>query len=679
MKINKLTIQIMLLFLLAAIPGCSSLGKGLDKDTISISEPLISFPRLGMWWPDPWEQSLDDIARYDWVLLFPYMEEFIDPIKLINPDILLLTSTNACELGYDPTGDFPEDNIDILAIPPEWFLTQVGTVLTREVNATSTIFHIENMSIADGEDVYQLFIPGDTVLIDGESILVESVDKGSKTLTVQRGYIRPASAHKAGTRIAAHITFWPDSWLLNLSTMSPSAIINTKNGQERWADYNARTAAELLSNPSWDGILLDRADPNQSWLIGGSTARTIDPDQSNTLITDYSSFDKSWNEGLREFEIRLREMIGEKKLILANWGMENYDLLNGNNYEGFPLDNSRSYQEPWRQTVFGSIRDIGSYMDWMEKGQGPNITMIETYEDDGSPDATSNGSYNNPYDDSFFVPNYQKMRFGLTTALLGDGYYSYEINTNGHGTLGLLWFDEYDNAGKGRGYLGLPLNPAYMTGNIQLGKNKLLGNNWDLWTYEGNTASISLDTEINSSKNSSFQIDIVETKGIDWQISVSFVPLDVLENKEYSLSFRAKSDRKRSISAWIMENSDPWENYLDFSDILLTTEWKQFNLVAKASHSDSNAVFQFGIGEKTGTVWLDDVQLQEGNQDIWRRDYEGGIVLVNATNIAGTIDLNGEFQKINGTQAPEINDGSVVTKVEIRPYDGLILLRKYNN
>lgn len=27
------------------------------------------FPRLGMWWPDTSKQSLDDIARYDWVIL----------------------------------------------------------------------------------------------------------------------------------------------------------------------------------------------------------------------------------------------------------------------------------------------------------------------------------------------------------------------------------------------------------------------------------------------------------------------------------------------------------------------------------------------------------------------------------------------------------------------------------
>ena len=676
MKKNNLAMLFIVLFLSVITAGCSSLGKDLNKDAEVDKGSSKPFPRLGMWWPDPWEQSFNDITRYDWVILFPYMEEFIDPIKKINPEILLLTSSNACELGYDSTGAFPENNAEVLAIPPEWFLTQVGTVLTRNVNTTTTTFHVKRTSVTDGKEVFQLFIPGDTVLLDGESVLVESVNKAFNTLNVQRGFVRPASSHPVGTRVAAHITFWPDTWLLNLSTMSPGAIVNSENGQERWADYNARIAAGLLSDSRWDGILLDRSDPNQSWLIGGSTARTIDPDQSNNLITDYSDFDKSWNEGLKEYETQLREMIGDKKIIFANWGIGNYNLLNGNNYEGFPLDNSESYQSNWRQTVFGSIPDIGSYSDWMEFGLSPNLTMIETYEDDGFPGSFSNGNYSNPYGDPLFVPNFQKMRFGLTTALLNDGYFSYEINTNGHGTLGLMWFDEYDNAGEGRGYLGLPLGAAYKTGNVQLDKNKLVGNNWDLWSDEGNSAVITLDKGTNSSRNSSGKIDIVKTKGLDWQVSVSFDSIDILENKEYSLSFRAKSDRKRSISAWIMENSDPWEDYLNFSDILLTTEWKQYKLVAKASYSDNNAVFQFGLGEQTGTVWLDDVLLQEGNEDVWRRDFEGGVVLVNATGISHKIDLGGEFQKIKGEQVPDINDGSIVTTVELGSHDGIILLRK---
>ena len=41
-------------------------------------QPLtLDYPRLGMWWPDPGTQSLDDIARYDWVILGDWAAEFI--------------------------------------------------------------------------------------------------------------------------------------------------------------------------------------------------------------------------------------------------------------------------------------------------------------------------------------------------------------------------------------------------------------------------------------------------------------------------------------------------------------------------------------------------------------------------------------------------------------------------
>jgi hypothetical protein len=54
------------------------------------------------------------------------------------------------------------------------------------------------------------------------------------------------------------------------------------------------------------------------------------------------------------------------------------------------------------------------------------------------------------------------MCFGITTAVLGNGYFSYKIGTKGHGSLGLMWFDEYDNAGEGSGYLGYPTSDSYI-------------------------------------------------------------------------------------------------------------------------------------------------------------------------------------------------------------------------
>lgn len=49
------------------------------------------------------------------------------------------------------------------------------------------------------------------------------------------------------------------------------------------------------------------------------------------------------------------------------------------------------------------------------------------------------------------------MRFGLATALLGDGYYAFDNGVFGHDVA--WWYDEYDGAGRGMGWLGHPQGP----------------------------------------------------------------------------------------------------------------------------------------------------------------------------------------------------------------------------
>ncbi len=643
-------------------------------DGIIPGQPFtMPFPRLGMWWPDPENQSLDDIARYDWITLFDYQDDYVDSIKQHNPDILILDSTNACELGY-------EWDPEVREMPAEWFLTQVGTTLTQDVNATETTFHVAEVTVSDGENTYNLFVKDDTAVIEGESVKILAVDKANKTLLVQRGFYRPASAHSAGTRIAAHISFWPGTWVMNLSTLSPTAVISTSTQPERWGDYNARVGIDLLSDPHWDGLLIDRSDPNQSWLVSSGYARTIDPDQSNTLLTDYSAFDAAWNEGLRQYEEQIRAGVGDERLIFANWGMNNYDLLNGNNFEGFPPDGADDWPN-WHSVMFGPFEaDKGNYFDWIAQARQPNMTMIETYEIDGYHE-------NNPCDDPGFVPNYRKMRFGLGSALLNDGFFSYEIGTNGHGSLCLLWFDEYDNAGAGRGYLGQPLGPAYRLDDQLpiLGENLIQGGDfetaddmsqWDLWadTDNGYQASFSQDTTTAATGSASGRVDITQTQGTDWQVSLENGPLEVISGTEYTLSFWAKADRERPLSAWVQQNQDPWEGYIYFEDVTLTTEWQHFEMTAQATGSDSQAVLDFGLGQALGAVWLDDVQLRQGSPDVWRRDYDGGTVLVNATTVTHTVTLDRTYRKIDGGQDPAHNDGRLTAEVELAPRDAIILL-----
>jgi hypothetical protein len=60
---------------------------------------------------------------------------------------------------------------------------------------------------------------------------------------------------------------------------------------------------------------------------------------------------------------------------------------------------------------------------------------------------------------------------------------------------------------------------------------------------------------------------------------------------------------------------------------------------------------------------------------IWRRDFTNGIALNNSTASAQTVSLGGSFRHLQGSQAPSVNDGSLVTSVTIPAQDGLILLR----
>jgi len=639
------------------------------------------FPRLGLWWPSTETQTPEELARYDWIALQPYNVEAAYRIKKINPKIILLTSTNACELSYDPDNPQAEENMLLRKIPSEWFLTQVGSRLRKNIDAVTTTIPVEEVKLTTNEGELNLFLPGDTIVVNNESMIVKEVHEKERTLSVMRGFIRPASPHDAGDRVASHISFWPNTWVLNLSTLSPKAKIYEKQDFNTWRIYHAQKTIDLLTDPIWDGVLIDRADADASWLIGNSTARSIDAEQTNHLNENYQSFDMAWNEGLKEYEEHIRKAIGKNKLIVVNWGMPNYSILNGNTFEGFPKDDGSSYQSGWSQTVFGQTY-FGSYLEWVKKAQRPNLTLIQTYQDDSYPDAFFQGEYENLCDKPGFQPNFQKMRFGLTTALLGDGYFSYEMNTNGHASLCLMWFDEYDNAGKGRGYLGMPLKPATRVENslkspslIPAGKldNQEDFEQWVSWAEKGSLIEAVFDNLATSGKTSAL-LNINKTRGIDWEASFSYDPINIKKGEDYTLTFWAKADRERPLTIFVQQSYEPWDIILNFGKVKIGTTWAQFSFSMPAKISESNASLVFGLGEALGKVWLDEISLQEGSPEVYWREFTGGLVIVNATSQSRIITLPRQYRKIKGSQQPQVNDGSLVKEIRLAARDGIILL-----
>jgi hypothetical protein len=64
------------------------------------------------------------------------------------------------------------------------------------------------------------------------------------------------------------------------------------------------------------------------------------------------------------------------------------------------------------------------------------------------------------------------------------------------------------------------------------------------------------------------------------------------------------------------------------------------------------------------------------SQEVWRRDFENGVVLVNPTMFAKTVKLEPGLRRLIGNQDPAINDGSPAGLVTLAPKDGIVLLRQ---
>ena len=92
-----------------------------------------------------------------------------------------------------------------------------------------------------------------------------------------------------------------------------------------------------------------------------------------------------------------------------------------------------------------------------------------------------------------YSPAWQGARYGITAALMNNGYYFADVGEyDEETTSNRLWFDEYDNAGAGVGYLGQPVTGS--AGNPQTGAwsngvwMREFQNGVVLWNPKGNGA-----------------------------------------------------------------------------------------------------------------------------------------------------------------------------------------------
>ncbi len=438
--------------------------------------------------------------------------------------------------------------------------------------------------------------------------------------------------------------------------------------------YNHVVAPRLL-----DGEFIDVFCPNILWMETlGNPGRTFN--YARAGYASRAAFDAGWQAGFVRLTARLRELAGPDFPIIGNCGQAPatiHSYLNGWDREDYPIQNGGSLYTNLLSWPWGYLHQDHNFLQ-------PSFNIIYTIAD------TVNGTI-----DPYTASNQRKMRYGLGSTSLGDGWFLYGDNDNGtltsSGSHYQWWNDEdgvitnvpqsdptYGHAAKGAqygGWLGFPRSQAYnmlatnfgtvsdlLTTNQGLetaGANPTVIPGWTSTTGSGFSANtITRDTTTAGEGQASVRIDIMTGDPADGnQTMVATGDYSVVGAQTYTVSFKAKA----TTSVPIKVNLGFYGSQIVRAD----TSWRQYQAVITAPINENNAAVKFGFTLRTGTYWIDDVHVQLGQTGIWRRDFEKGIVLVNPTANALTVVLEKPFKKIVGTVNPSVNDGSLVSQVTI--------------
>lgn len=355
---------------------------------------------------------------------------YVDPIEF---------NLNAVELETDAQGEInglEHDLIqEIFLLYPGWWLLEPGSQLSASITATQTAIPVTDISQftlyarnAGSEDNPDPMAPN-YIQINQEHMLITGIDTGSGTLSVQRNLpgFPTATAHAAGSRVAAHVVYWEGTWMMN-----PTDKCTEIDG-EKWNTFLAGWMADRLGNGTgsdiWTGIYLDCIWYDMSWL--GTGPEYVDLD-SDGVGESAATFNNDWHQGLRSLTQNINTSMPSNWKLMINGDVETETLnhaasVNGCLLEQFP------YKWDWQEYM-------DAYFAWNTQSLQPGLQVIDCSVIDVSPSPKT---------------DYQLMRFGLTSCLMGNGYYGYDDGDRGHNKR--WWYDEYDNVGQGRGYLGNPV------------------------------------------------------------------------------------------------------------------------------------------------------------------------------------------------------------------------------
>jgi hypothetical protein len=422
---------------------------------------------------------------------------------------------------------------------------------------------------------------------------------------------------------------------------------------------------EVASTGLWNGMFMDIYCDDVMWV------------QSPTDSFDYvragyptlSAFAQGWAAGHAAMGNRLRSRLGANStfVLVGNCGQGTlYAAFDGWMRENFPYQNGGNWYENMFRPVGGYFPDDAAFR------QPPHNYLFSAASPPTSP---------------YSPANRRIVRFGLGSAALGEGYgvFGYSDRQTNVYPYYTWWYDEYavDLATGGSsttfanaGWLGQALAPYYqmvwVTNALDAVTNPGFEVDLSGWRFNAWVPGTLVRDDVGAPEGTwSAHVHVGQTSPYAYNVGlVTNGTLSVFANAAYSVTFWARASAPRNFTVAIGMTGQP---AVAAQIVDLTVEWKRYQIVLSPATSGS-AQLQFHFANALGEVWLDDVHFQAGVSNLYRRDFQNGIVLVNPSGTPMTVPLERPFRKIAGSVSPEVNDGSTVTSVTVPPSDAIFLI-----
>ena len=105
---------------------------------------------------------------------------------------------------------------------------------------------------------------------------------------------------------------------------------------------------------------------------------------------------------------------------------------------------------------------------------------------------------------------------------------------------------------------------------------------------------------------------VIEKAATDarFDIQLNVPDLALIANRAYTLRFRGRADKPRSVIAGVAQAHDPWQGLGLYESVDLFPEWKEFEATFVAAADDDQARVHFDLGSRAVSVELSDLTLR---------------------------------------------------------------------